>query len=128
MSILSFLTGCNSTPAGAPTTSSAANPGASASGGVTVNLTAQNMAFDMSTITVPIGAKVTINFNNKDNGIPHNFAVYTDSSAATSIFKGSNITGVASTTYTFTAPTTAGTYFFRCDVHPTSMTGKFVVQ
>jgi len=33
----------------------------------------------------------------------------------------------ATTTYTFTAPSTPGTYFFRCDVHPETMTGQFIV-
>jgi plastocyanin len=95
---------------------------------VTINLTAQNMAFDKSTITVPAGASVTINFNNKDS-ITHNFSVYTDSSAAPpAIYQGQIITGPKTTTYTFTAPTTPGTYFFRCDIHPTLMTGKFIVQ
>ncbi len=93
-----------------------------------IELTAQNIAFDKSTITVKAGQQVTINFHNQDGGIPHNFAVYTDSSASTSIFKGNIITGVADTTYTFTAPSTPGTYFFRCDVHPTQMTGSLVVQ
>jgi plastocyanin len=87
---------------------------------------AQNISFDQSTLTVAAGAKVTMNFNNKDN-MPHNFALYTDSSAGTAIFKGTVITN-SSTTYTFTAPSTPGTYFFRCDIHPTQMTGKFVVQ
>ncbi len=82
----------------------------------------------MSTITVPAGAKVTVNFDNKDSGIPHNFAVYTNSGAGTSIFVGQIITGPATMTYTFDAPTTPGNYFFRCDVHPTQMTGTFVVQ
>lgn len=94
----------------------------------TINLTAQNIAFDKSTITVPAGASVTINFTNKDTGIQHNFALYTDSSAYTLIFRGDTITGPATTTYTFTAPSTPGNYFFRCDVHPTMMTGTFVVQ
>ncbi len=94
---------------------------------VTVDLTAENIAFDMKTITVPAGARVIINFNNKDSGVPHNFAVYTDSSATTAIFKGNIITGPAKTTYTFTAPDNQGTYFFRCDIHPTQMTGQFVV-
>lgn len=93
---------------------------------VTINLIAQNISFDKSTITVPAGASVTINFDNKDS-IPHNFALYTDSSARTSIFVGQIITSTT-TTYKFTAPTTPGNYFFRCDVHPTSMTGTFVVQ
>ena len=112
------------------TASPSASATATAAGGnaVTIDLTAQNVAFDKSTITVPAGAQVTINFNNQDNGIPHNFAVYTDSSASQSIFVGQTITGPDTTTYTFTAPSTAGTYFFRCDVHPTQMTGQFIVQ
>jgi plastocyanin len=93
---------------------------------VTIDLVAQNMAFNKSTITVPAGASVTMNFDNKDS-IPHNFALYTDSSATTSIFVGTIITS-SKTTYTFTAPSTPGNYFFRCDVHPTSMTGTFIVE
>lgn len=93
-----------------------------------VDLAAENIAFDKGTITVPAGAKVAINFNNKDSGVPHNFAVYTDSSANTAIFKGNIITGPARTTYTFTAPDKPGTYFFRCDLHPVQMTGQFVVE
>jgi plastocyanin len=93
---------------------------------VTISLIAQKMSFDKSTITVPADANVTIDFNNKDS-IPHNFALYTDSSARTSIFVGQIITSTT-TTYKFTAPSTPGNYFFRCDVHPTIMTGTFVVQ
>jgi plastocyanin len=92
-----------------------------------VNLTAENTAFDQSTITVPAGANVTVNFNNKDDGVPHNFAVYTDSSAAEEIFVGDIITGPATTNYTFTAPSEPGTYYFQCDVHP-SMNGDFIVE
>ncbi len=133
--------GCSSSPSTATTTppksttvATTAPPTTTApttttsSSAVTIDLVAQNLAFNMSTITVSAGAKVTVNFNNMDAGVPHNFAVYTNSSAATSIFKGSMTTGPAKTTYTFTAPTTPGTYFFRCDVHPTVMTGTFVVQ
>jgi plastocyanin len=104
------------TPAPTPT------PGQS----VTINLVAQGFAFDKATITVPAGASVTINFTNKDSA-PHNFALYTNSSATTSIFKGQTVTA-SSVTYNFTAPSTPGSYFFRCDVHPTMMTGTFVVQ
>jgi plastocyanin len=85
------------------------------------------MAFDQKTITVPAGASVTMNFENKDSA-PHNFALYTNSGASQSIFVGQTITGTKTITYSFTAPSTPGTYFFRCDVHPTSMTGSFVVN
>jgi plastocyanin len=55
---------------------------------VNISLIAQGYAFDKSEITAPAGANVIINFENKDNGIPHNFAAYTDSSATTPIYVG----------------------------------------
>ena len=95
---------------------------------VAVGLIAKNIAFNTSTITVPAGARVTVNFDNQDANVPHNFAVYDSANAKTTIFKGDIITGPKMIAYTFDAPTTPGTYFFRCDIHPTIMTGKFVVE
>ncbi|NLA39202.1 MAG: hypothetical protein GX882_07460 [Methanomicrobiales archaeon] len=92
-----------------------------------IELIAENVVFDTDTITVPAGANVTVNFENRDTGIPHNLAVYTDSSASQSIFEGEIITGPATITYNFTAPDEPGTYFFRCDVHP-FMNGRFIVE
>jgi plastocyanin len=121
VALVALIAGCAShtTPSPAPVTST---------GGNTIMVTAAGMAFDTSTITVSAGAHVTITFNNKDNGILHNIAFYTSSAATTVIYKGENILGVSNITYTFDAPTTPGTYFFRCDVHPTTMTGSFIVQ
>jgi plastocyanin len=98
-------------------------------GGVTktITLTAQNIAFDQSTITVPAGAHIVMTFNNKDSGVVHNFALYTDSSAKTRLYAGAFVTGPNTVTYTFDAPSTPGTYYFRCDIHPTVMFGNFVV-
>jgi len=92
----------------------------------TVSLTAQSFAFDKSSITVEAGTSVTINFDNKDS-VLHNFALYSDASGATPIFVGEKITGPSTTTYKFTAPATAGTYYFRCDTHIATMTGSFIV-
>ncbi len=94
----------------------------------TVNITAQDVEFDMDTITVPAGANVTVNFDNMDDGIPHNVAVYTDSSAVEEIFVGEIIDGPAEITYTFTAPEEPGTYYFQCDIRPQEMTGDFIVE
>jgi plastocyanin len=93
---------------------------------VTIDLIARNLAFDKDTITVPAGATVVINFDNQDT-IPHNFALYTDSTAATSIFVG-EVISKSKIVYTFVAPGIPGSYFFRCDVHPHTMTGTFVVE
>jgi plastocyanin len=86
------------------------------------------MTFDTDVIRVPAGTPVTINFNNMDNDIPHNFAAYTDTSAATPIYVGEVVTGPAKITYTFTAPVDRGIYFFRCDEHPVQMNGQFIVE
>ncbi len=94
---------------------------------IRIELSAAGMAFDKTNLTVPAGAEVVVNFNNRDAGVPHNFAVYTDSSAKEKIFAGEIITGPARAVYKFNAPRTPGSYFFRCDVHPLAMTGHFVV-
>ncbi len=93
------------------------------------------MAFNQSVITVPAGATVIVNFHNREDagssqvtGISHNFAVYDSPAAGTTIFSGEIITGGEDASYRFTAPATPGTYFFRCDVHPALMTGKFIVR
>jgi plastocyanin len=101
---------------------------------VTVDLQAKNMAFSTSEIMVPAGAAVTVNFRNREpsgssqvTGIAHNFAVYDSAAATRTIFSGPIITGGEDIVYTFTAPSTSGTYFFRCDVHPAVMNGRFIV-
>ena len=58
--------------------------------------------------------------------VPHDVAIYTNSSATTTLFKGTVVTGPTTTTYHVPA-LKAGTYYFRCDIHPTQMTGTFVV-
>jgi plastocyanin len=93
----------------------------------TITLTAKNIAFDQSTITAPAGSTVVMTFINNDAGIPHNFALYSDRTTTGRIFVGDVVTGVKTVTYTFTAPSAPGNYFFRCDVHPETMTGTFVV-
>jgi plastocyanin len=96
-------------------------------GGATVQLVARDIAFDTDEITLTAGGQATIQFDNQDQGLPHNFAIYEDESAETAIFQGDIVEGPSTTEYAFTAPD-AGTYFFRCDVHPTQMTGTVAVE
>ncbi|RIE06612.1 cupredoxin domain-containing protein [Candidatus Cryosericum terrychapinii] len=119
--LLTLVAGC------ASKTTPGTIPGPS-TGGNTITVTAAGMAFDTSTITVSAGAHVTITFINNDSGVRHNVAFYTSAAATTVINIGGMTTGVSTLTYTFDAPTTPGTYFFRCDVHPSTMTGEFIVQ
>ncbi len=126
VALMGVLTACGTSTS--PTTSQGAPSTSSGGTAITIDLAAQNIAFDKASITVKAGSQVTINFNNKDSGIPHNFSMYTDSSASQNLFKGDTVTGPGTTVYKFTAPSTPGTYFFRCDIHPTQMTGQFIVQ
>ena len=102
---------------------------------VAVDLVAKDMAYSRTTIVVPAGALVVVNFHNREDpgssqvtGIAHNFAVYDSPAAGTMIFSGEIITGGGDAVYRFTAPETPGTYFFRCDVHPDVMNGQFIVE
>ncbi|MDP9233449.1 MAG: cupredoxin domain-containing protein [Actinomycetota bacterium] len=88
-------------------------------------LIAQNVAFQEKTLTV-LGTKgFTVNFDNKDS-TTHNFAIY-DKKGGKELFKGAVITGPNTTDYQV-KPLKAGTYYFQCDIHPTSMNGSLTVK
>jgi plastocyanin len=92
----------------------------------TVEIAAQGIAFDRDTLEGPAGKPFTIEFQNDDAGTSHNVAIYTDSAASTQLFVGEIFPGAAARTYSVPA-LDPGTYFFRCDVHPTQMTGTVLV-
>ncbi len=94
-------------------------------GKVALDLVAQGLAFDTNCLVATAGAPFTISLDNKDP-IPHNVAIYTDSAATDALFTGDPDNGGV-TTYEVKPPLDAGTFFFRCDFHPTTMTGTFVV-
>ena len=76
----------------------------------------------MATLRVPADSQFSLRLTNLDTA-PHNVAIYQDSSAADDVFVGDVITS-SSIVYEVPAPE-AGSYFFRCDVHP-DMNGTLV--
>jgi mono/diheme cytochrome c family protein/plastocyanin len=100
-------------------------------GNTTIEVVAQGIAFNTKTITAPANTSIRIRLDNQDDGVEHNIAFYPSSSSTTApLVEGSigqTIKGVATDDTVFTTPK-AGSYFFHCDVHPTTMTGTFVVQ
>jgi len=88
------------------------------------------LSFDTTTLTATAGASVTVTFNNNEAGVPHDWHVFNGpTSSAGTLASTQIITGPGtSDSVTFTAPTQTGNYFFWCDVHPTIMTGTFIVQ
>jgi hypothetical protein len=94
--------------------------------GTELEISAQGTAFDTRCLAAPADQRFEILFRNEDEGLPHNVAIYTDSSASESLFIGETFPGPDDRTYQVD-PVEVGDYFFRCDVHPTQMTGTFVV-
>jgi plastocyanin len=120
-----------------PTTSASSAPSAAPSMSMTetaapapgkvsnvLDITALNITdgFRPSEAVAAASTKITLHFQNEDNGVPHNVNITSDEAGTKSIFKTDIITGVAHKEYTFTSPA-AGNYFFHCDVHP-NMKGK----
>lgn len=89
---------------------------------------AAGSGFETDCLAAAAGDAYTIAFDNQDSGVPHNVAIYDSEQAAQEFFVGEIITGPDTITYEPDPIDEAGQYFFRCDVHPTTMTGTFVVQ
>jgi nitrite reductase (NO-forming) len=94
--------------------------------GAKLVISAEGMAFDTDCLAAPAGTVFTIRFTNDDAGVPHNVSIYTDASARTPLFVGDLVSGPQTVTYHVPA-LDAGTYVFRCDVHP-QMNGTFAVS
>jgi plastocyanin len=95
--------------------------GGSGNGSATqsVDLTAQDFAFDPSTIEVDSGAEVELTFNNEDD-VEHSFT-------AEDLDAEVEAEGGESATTTFTAPE-SGTVEFFCKYHPDQMMGEISVR
>ncbi len=91
-----------------------------------VEIVSRAVAFNLDEIHLPAGGEAAIKLDNPDT-VPHNVAIYANEAySGPALFQGAVITSGQSITYRFATPP-AGTYYFRCDIHPTVMTGKVVV-
>jgi plastocyanin len=86
--------------------------------------------FSTSKLRFPAGAPVDLKFDNQDPNVQHNVAIFstdpTKDPSAQALFTGALETGPTTTTYKIKA-LQAGTYYFHCDVHPTTMHGTLTV-
>ena len=110
------LAACGSTPGEAQSSADPAD--------ADVSVTAVDTAFEQTSLTAPAGEDFTLALVNEDT-VPHNVAIYTDSSASEEIYIGEYVTDG---TIVYDIPALeAGEYFFRCDLHP-EMTGTLIVE
>jgi plastocyanin len=111
-------------PAGGESPPPSEDQGEGGLGGVPVAITAQALAFDTSELALSPSGEAVITFNNQDQGVPHNLAIYTEE-GGDPIFQGEIVTGPDTVEYRFPPPR-PGTYYFQCDVHP-QMNGSVTV-
>ena len=107
---------------GSPSPSQTATESPSGGGGggapATASISASALTFSTDTLSFPADTPVSLTFDNKDAGVPHNVAIYQDQAYTQAKFNGEIVTGPTTATYDV-PPLAAGTYYFKCDVHPT---------
>jgi plastocyanin len=90
-----------------------------------VTIVAADLEFDLSEISVPAGQAAVVTMDNQDE-TSHNFSVY-EEEGGDGIAEGEICAGPCQED-TNVPPLDAGTYFFQCDVHATTMTGDYIVE
>jgi cytochrome c oxidase subunit 2 len=110
---------------GEPGSSAEPTP-AGAGEGPVLDITAKDLAFEPTSLSVAAQTPFNIDFDNQDNGVPHNVAIHEGSASGNEVFRGDVFNGVASMVYNVPA-LGAGEYAFVCTVHPT-MTGTLTVN
>lgn len=93
--------------------------------GTSLDLVAQNHAFDRDCLAVRAGEAFTIRFENRDAD-RHNVAILPSHTSTETLFGGDIIPGPKNTIYAV-PNLKAGTYHFHCEIHPNLMNGRFLV-
>lgn len=124
------LGGCGSSKS--PSTTGAGAPagvggGSCSPSGTALSISARDLKFDKGCLAAPADQAFTINFSNKEAGVPHNVTIEVAHTSTDALFTGDTVTGPTKTTYRVGA-LRAGTYHFHCTIHPELMQGAFVVQ
>src|SRR5581483_147615 len=90
-----------------------------------LTVVAQDVKFSPSSLSAAAGAALTVTLDNRDAGVPHNIVFYAPGGGT--LASSATITGPATATVAFTPPG-AGSYTFKCSVHPQQMFGVLTVS
>jgi len=93
--------------------------------GVTLDITARDFEFNPKTAKGEKGKSVTINFKN-EGAVAHTLTLYSDDAHTKRVAGGDTGTVSAGGSKTLTIPASeaTGDLYFRCEIHPTQMTGE----
>jgi plastocyanin len=104
------LVGCSSTATAPPSVPADA-----------ITLSTSNLTFSTSELSVPADRPFTIVLDILESAA-HDVTIYRDDSWSSLVYKADARTGPG--TFVFNVPAlAAGTYAFRCEIHPTTMIG-----
>jgi plastocyanin len=88
-----------------------------------VTVVGERISFDVTEVRVKAGEEITITFENRDTGIPHNLRI----EGPEGPIKTEIANGPVTQTLTLTIDR-PGVYRFLCEVHPSSMVGQLIVE
>jgi plastocyanin len=94
---------------------------------VTLALSAFNAQFEQSALAAAAGSDVTVQFANRDNGIPHNVHFFAGPNASSTSLAASTIQPGPVEEALALGELAAGAYYYKCDVHA-SMEGTLTVS
>ncbi len=122
----------------APTATGSSEPLATVSGigengdkrPVRIEVTGQNNSFIPEVIEAPAAVEFTIVFNNADDGVQHNLAIFRtedDAASGADPIAATTIEAGPGTQELSVGPLPAGDYFVWCQVHTSQMTARLNV-
>lgn len=92
-----------------------------------IAISADQLRFSAPCMVAPAGAAFVVRFTNGESE-PHNVAIYTDRSKATSIKVGDTITGPNKMVDSPVDVLASGDYYVDCVIHPAAMNGALYVR
>ena len=114
---VSLVAGCGGDAASAAPAAAASASVPTRAGATPITIVAEGIVFLPGSMTATAGSDLQVTFENHDDGVPHNVALYGDAGFSTKLFESEVKPGPA--TDRFTIPgLIAGTYRFMCTVHP----------
>jgi hypothetical protein len=92
-----------------------------------MDIVAAGILWNLTQLTGIANVPLTVNVDNQDEGVAHNFAVFNGQDSEAPLIAATDIeNGPVQQTLTF-GPLEVGSYFFTCEVHPGAMDGTLTV-